>query len=653
LAQDVFYNVECKTAVLKYLLLYCAILLTLPLGAQMSFIHDTISIGEVVINGTKGKDEPAGYKTAAVDSFILDLNPQMSLAEILSQYSPVFIKSYGMGGTASPSFRGTGAGHTRLTWNGISVSNPMLGQSDLSLYPAGLTDEIQIYYGGASMPVSSGGIGGIINLETAPVWRKETSLSLNNVAGSFGQYSGLLRARAGNSVFQSVTKGYYQSAENDFPYLNTTISNEPVWQKRSNSQVIQRGFMQEFYIKRGKSTSSARVWYGSANRNLPSSMLVQQPGLQETQFDESLRSMLSFDHYGDASKLSLVGACLVNRLNYTNSLAAVDSRNLTRTIVMKTEYGHDIGKSFRIRSTVTEELNYITTNNYEGNVRRNNLSVDVYSEKGFGERISSSFLVREILDASKFLIPDFTAGLQYRLLNSRDWFLKANVSRNSRIPSLNDLYWLPGGNTDLRNEYAFMYEITAEVQQDLSVPIAMKLNISAFMNNIRDMIQWLPGDYSYWTAQNIKSVNTSGIESSGSLNYRLGRLNLGFNANYSYTRATTVSSGTHEDASVGRQLVYIPVHQANCFLLAGYGRFYSSWNMLLNSRRYLNVENTSYLPGYILNNLLAGVRFRPKKFTLDFSLHIDNIFDISYQTIAYYPLPGRSFSLKLLLQILN
>ena len=60
----------------------------------------------------------------------------------------------------------------RLTWNGININHPMLGQSDLSLIPAGLIDDIQIYYGGASMPLNSGGIGGIINLETKPVWKK-------------------------------------------------------------------------------------------------------------------------------------------------------------------------------------------------------------------------------------------------------------------------------------------------------------------------------------------------------------------------------------------------------------------------------------------------------------------------------------------------
>ena len=54
----------------------------------------------------------------------------------------------------------------------------MLGQSDLALIPAGLIDNIQIYYGGASMPLNSGGIGGIINLETGPVWLERCSWAL-------------------------------------------------------------------------------------------------------------------------------------------------------------------------------------------------------------------------------------------------------------------------------------------------------------------------------------------------------------------------------------------------------------------------------------------------------------------------------------------
>ena len=124
----------------------------------MAFKHDTINIGEVIISSRKVNSESTGYKKSSIDTTFLKYSSHTSLADVLSQYSGVFIKSYGMGGSATPSFRGTGAGQTGLTWNGININHPMLGQSDLALVPAGLIDDIQIYYGVASMPVSSGGI---------------------------------------------------------------------------------------------------------------------------------------------------------------------------------------------------------------------------------------------------------------------------------------------------------------------------------------------------------------------------------------------------------------------------------------------------------------------------------------------------------------
>ena len=167
------------------------------------------------------------------------------------------------------------------------------------------------------------------------------------------------------------------------------------------------------------------------------------------------------------------------------------------------------------------------------------------------------------------------------------------------------------------------------------------------------MIQWHPGEYSYWTADNIKSVNSSGLESSFSLNYSVNKFVTGLTANYSYTRATTAASDTANDASIGKQLIYVPENQANCSLRMNYSMFYTSWIVTMTGKRYLTVDNSDFLPGYMLNNLITGFRLNLKANTLDLNFQIDNLFDVNYQTIAYYPLPGRSYSLKLLIQILK
>jgi outer membrane cobalamin receptor len=614
---------------------------------------DTINIGEVIISSKKANSEAPGFKTSSIDTSILKFNAHNSIAYLLSHYSGVSIKSYGIGGSSSPSFRGTGAGHTQLTWNGININHPMLGQSDLSLVPAGLIDDVQIYYGGASMPMNSGGIGGTINLETLPVWKKETMISVNPGIASFGQYTGLFKLRTGNSKFQSVTKGFFQSSENDFRYLNTEIGNEPVWQKRTNSQFDQKGFIQEFYLRHNKSVTSARLWYESTDRNLPSSMLIQQPNLRETQSDESLRTMLNWDHFGALNKFSVTGALMMTKLNYTNSLASIDSRNNSQTFILKGSMERKVDDFLILKIALNDEVSHINSNNYNDNITRNTLSLTATAEHNSGGKFTSLLLLREILDTRNFLIPDFSAGLQYRLLDGKEYFLKANLSRNSKIPSMNDMFWVPGGNPDLKNEYAFTYELTYEMNQKISTPMKMKYDLSIYRNNIKDMIQWYQGEYSYWTAGNIKGVNTSGLESSFSIEYSANKFASRLYATYAFTRATTSESNIPEDASIGRQLIYIPVNKANCSLLLNYRTFYSSWTISAVGKRFLTVDNSDYLPGYLLNDLITGYRLNLRGTVLDLNFQIENILNVNYQTIAYYPLPGRSYSLKLLIQILK
>ncbi|MCX6253958.1 MAG: TonB-dependent receptor, partial [Bacteroidia bacterium] len=260
---------------------------------------------------------------------------------------------------------------------------------------------------------------------------------------------------------------------------------------------------------------------------------------------------------------------------------------------------------------------------------------------------------REIFDKNSFLIPDFSAGLQFRLIDEKDYFLKANISRNSKIPTMNDMFWVPGGNPELRNEYAFMYEFTYEMNRKITKPLNIKYDLSVFCNIIKDMIQWHPGEYSYWTANNIQNVNSTGLESSVSLDYMLNNLNVCLNAGYSFTKAVAGGSKTQNDILTGKQLMYIPENQANSSLRVGFRNFYSFWIANLTGRRYITVENSKYLPGYFINNLITGIKLPVKGSSIDINFSIDNLFNVNYQSIAYYPLPGRSYFIKILVQLVK
>ncbi len=155
---------------LKKVVIYIVLLTSLPLQGQLSLRNDTILIKEVFINGSTVQQSDACYKTIRLDSAALINYSIRTLADLISENTSIFIKTYGLGGIATPSFRGTGASHTQIAWNSINLNNPMIGQFDLSLIPAGFIDDVKIYYGGGSMSVNSSGIGGMINMETKPEW---------------------------------------------------------------------------------------------------------------------------------------------------------------------------------------------------------------------------------------------------------------------------------------------------------------------------------------------------------------------------------------------------------------------------------------------------------------------------------------------------
>ena len=84
-----------------------------------------------------------------------------------------------------------------------------------------------------------------------------------------------------------------------------------------------------------------------------------------------------------------------------------------------------------------------------------------------------------------------------------------------------------------------------------------------------------------------------------------------------------------------------------------YRNLYLSWVANFTSRTWTTADNTSFLKGYTLNGLIFGYNIKPGKNLIDLNFRIDNIFDISHQAIADYPLAGRSYDLTILFRFNN
>ncbi|MEG2772061.1 MAG: Plug domain-containing protein, partial [Alistipes sp.] len=186
---------------------------------QNDSIARTLAIEQVDIAARRPLSR-IGVQRTVLDTIALRENITSSLADVLSANSTVFIKSYGRATLATASFRGTSPSHTQVTWNGMKVNSPMLGQVDFSLIPSYFIDDANLYYGAGSVSIAGGGLGGAVTLGTEQV--KEPGFNLRYIQGigSFSTFDEFLHLTYKGKHWSSSTRALCSTSKNDFLYTN-------------------------------------------------------------------------------------------------------------------------------------------------------------------------------------------------------------------------------------------------------------------------------------------------------------------------------------------------------------------------------------------------------------------------------------------------
>lgn len=187
--------------------------------------------------------------------------------------------------------------------------------------------------------------------------------------------------------------------------------------------------------------------------------------------------------------------------------------------------------------------------------------------------------------------------------------LKGSISRNYRFPTLNDLYFLPGGNPDLKSEHGFSYDLGATFSTGKPGVFSIDGGATWFDSHISDWIIWLPTTKGFFSPRNVKKVHAYGIETKINIGIQpIKDWHLDLNASYSWTPSINEGDKMSDaDRSVGKQLPYVPRHSASLT-----GRLsWHSWAFLYKwvyySRRFTMSSNeytlTGHLPEYFMNNI--------------------------------------------------
>ncbi|NVN93799.1 MAG: TonB-dependent receptor [Bacteroidetes bacterium] len=641
---------------MKYRLIYVFILFNfqLLLMIQEGYcqkLKDTITINGITVS-EKRLNPLLGLKTCSIDSLTLEKNTGASLSDLLSSHTSVFMKTYGQGGLATASFRGTSASHTPVLWNDVAINSPMLSQMDFSMLPVFFMDDIKLMYGGSSLINNSGGLGGSINIENKSS-KEKLNISYIQQIGSFSTYGSYLDVGVGSGKFHSRSRLMFLTSANDFSYKNNTVGNDeyPV-EIRKDAAYKQYGWLQEFYFQpKVTDELGVKLWFQKNERDIPQPLVVLPIDQNEQQKNSVFRGTANWKHYQGKGKLETSIAYIYDFLNYSNKIAFINSDNRTHTFAVNVKYRYKFSEKTTLNTGITNDYYRINSNNYMDIKTRNQLSAFVGATSEITPRLAVNAVVRKEVSDKDFqpFLPSL--GIDYHLLKDNSLLLKAHISKNYHLPSLNDLYWSPGGNPELKPEDGFSTEGGVAYEFKKKSLFSLITEVTYFYTHITDWILWQPDPvFRYWTPLNLKEVNTQGLECNANLVYQLKTMVFRLNAMYSYTSARNLKPINQNDNTTDKQLIYTPVHSYNASLRAEWKTYFLSVASHFTGKRFTNTSNTRYMPAYQLTDLSLGMTFPFKNMnhnSFSVQLNVNNLFDIDYQAIAWQPMPGRNMEIQL------
>ncbi len=661
---------------MKFFLPFILMFACARLTAQMP-PPDTVNIPELEVFSSAEK-RPAGMMCQKVDTLVLKSEQSTSLSDLLDTHSVLFIKTEGRGALSTASFRGTAASHTDVLWNGMSVQSPMLGQVDFSLFPVYLFDDISINPGNSSLSETSGALGGSIQLDNKADWSNPLNITLLTGFGSYRTFNNYLKIQwAGKRVF-SGTRVYYNRSKNDFSFINKNIatlnpatgSYEYPVQKNEHGVYQLMGIEQNCYWRLGeKGVLTAHYWFQDSQRSLPRLNTYEGDDYSNInrQKEQTHRGKLQYSRFGKKGKLTVSSGLVVQNLSYTlqNLIGgqgyqfAVHSVSTLVSSYNTASYDYKLSQKTLFKLKYSFDFNHVATTDSVkqtgyNRYRREHKWLFLW-EQQFTNRFSTTVLLRkELINGQSVPLIPF-AGFEWIVHKNWHWIVRGNVARNVHIPDLNDLYWQPGGNPNLQPEEGLATEAATHIKFHLG-KLSVVPEVTAFYNNIKGWILWLPAPAGYWQAQNIEKVVAKGMEFSLKIRFPVGRLRCVVLGNYAYTRSENQGNPTvwGSDA-IGKQLPYIPVRSGNVFISLYWRGFALNYINNAYSERFTTSSNQltrrDRLYPYFMNDLSLSKNISFKRVQIEAQWKVYNLLNESYRSVLGRPMPGRNYMFLLILKI--
>ena len=415
-------------------------------------------LDEIIIKGNFAETVNPGYSIQVISDSILKSDYQ-SLGELLQNQVNLYFKQNGYGMVSSISLRGTTAAQTGVFWNGLNINSALNGQTDFNTLQGNSFSEVEIRRGGGSVLLGNGAVGGAINLSDRIHFDGVEKLLLLLGAGSYqtynGQFTGLLST---SDFFAKVSFGGF-SSENDYPFLGTDLKNENGEIRNYNVNVTlayklnDKNQINLFSTVFDNDRNLSRTLTTTANENL-------------TNLDTRLMS--EWKYLGNHFTSSLKLAFLHEDFKYLFDQDQPDNSSVGSSdrLIAKYDLTYFLKENIFLKGGVEYENAKGSGSNFEDAVR-NDFTGYLLFQHSPTEKFTYNLSSRAGSSSAYDIPVIFSVDGSYRF--KEGIAVRAAYSTNYRLPTFNDLYWVPGGNPELIPEKSSSGELGFDLTKKKNV----------------------------------------------------------------------------------------------------------------------------------------------------------------------------------------
>jgi vitamin B12 transporter len=571
-----------------------------------------------------------------------------TIADILRFANGVELKDYGtIGGIKNVKLRGLSTENVALLVDGHPVNNPQYGSMDLSLLPLETMDKIEVLYGGASALYGGNALGGVVNLVTRRAqdgFHGRAKVEM----GSFG--ASRLIAEVQNRLHDigllvNVSKEF---GDDDYPFISQRSQGDTTIYRRNADYARTQVFVSSDFQPVKNVDLYASLLYVTFERGAPGP--ISSPSTAR-QHDDVYRVLVGSKWKAlETIVFTLSGIYNYNNESYIENIPFIPTdllyKSRSYSINFETEWvpiiwdrmlgGIEYGKGWLDVKGISWASPFIMKPERGQKSAYLSNEVHIEDEAEWLDRFMFFQTIRydgysDVRDEA--ISPKF--GINVRLNKSYNVHLRSSLGKNFRVPTFNDLYYPNYSNTGLAPEHSTAFD--GGIIGSLEKSGRQTLEITYFDINTEEKI--VTG--ADWRPYNIGKANNSGIELRYDYHSLDGKADVYFGLTFIDALKKNKDSAT--DSTFEKQLVSVPRSSGamGVSIESEIGRI--TINHYITGLRYINADNTKSLPAYMVTDVNISKRIAMDNILVLLRCDVSNVFDVSYQSIFDYPMPGRTF----------